>query len=145
MELWNPTKDSTLNTVLFGVCAVQSVCCVSWGGDNGLLKRLAAPGWLGPQSGGFTGLLSSHPFRIVLIPVSSSPVLALPSLISVNTQPLGYKYNSHLQRKTIRNAKANSVPFERLSLQTMCFKTSFMQMMQLKKTQQIRIKRATGN
>ena len=106
---------------------------MSWGGDNGLLKRLAAPGWLGLQSGGFTGLLSSHPFRIVLIPVSSSPVLALPSLISVNTQPLGYKYNSHLQRKTIRNAKANSVPFERLSLQTMCFKTSFMQMMQLKK------------
>ena len=26
---------------------VVCVCCVSWGGDNGLLKRLAAPGWLG--------------------------------------------------------------------------------------------------
>ena len=36
-----------LRVILFGVCAIQSVCCVSWGGDNGLLKRLAAPGWLG--------------------------------------------------------------------------------------------------
>ena len=112
------------------------VCvCVVWAGVvimASLKDWLHRGGW-GPQSGGFTGLLSSHPFRIVLIPVSSSPVLALPSLLSVNTQPLGYKYNSHLQRKTIRNAKANSVPFERLSLQTMCFKTSFMQMMQLKK------------
>ena len=83
---------------------------MSRGGDNGLLKRLAAPGWLGLQSGGFSGLLSSHPFRIVLIPVSSSPVLALPSLLSVNTQPLGY--NSHLHfNPTENNYKRKSYFF----------------------------------